>query len=57
MPKPFPGMDPYLEGPLWVSVHTALIVEFAKQLAPKLEPKYVALPTTPLPKRPILSWF
>lgn len=45
MPNPFPGMDPYLEGDLWTSVHTDLCVEIAHQLSPKLRPKYVALTT------------
>src|SRR5437867_13379309 len=45
MPNPFPGMDPYLEGDLWISVHTDLCAEIARQLAPKLRPKYVALST------------
>src|SRR4029077_2542997 len=43
MANPFPGMDPYLEGDLWMSVHTDLCAEIARQLAPKLRPKYVAL--------------
>lgn len=43
MPNPFPGMDPYLEGPLWSTVHSNLIEEIARQLAPKLRPKYLAL--------------
>ncbi|HZK81443.1 MAG TPA: DUF4058 family protein [Humisphaera sp.] len=42
MPSPFPGMDPYLEGPLWTSVHTQLSVEIARQLSPMLRPRYVA---------------
>lgn len=41
MPSPFPGMDPYLEGPLWTSVHVQLSVEIARQLAPLLRPRYV----------------
>jgi hypothetical protein len=41
MPSPFPGMDPYLEGPEWRSVHTHLSVEIARYLAPKLRPRYV----------------
>src|SRR5947208_2318899 len=45
MPSPFPGMDPYLEGPLWMSVHSQLCSEIARQLAPKLRPKYLALTT------------
>ena len=34
MPSPFPGMDPYLEGSEWSSVHVALSAEMARQLAP-----------------------
>jgi hypothetical protein len=45
MPNPFPGMDPYLESDLWATVHTDLCAEIARQLAPKLRPKYVALST------------
>ncbi len=45
MPSPFPGMDPWLEGPHWMSVHTQLTSEIARQLSPKLLPKYVALTT------------
>src|SRR5256885_17026773 len=41
MPNPFPGMDPYLEADLWTSVHTDLTAEIARQLAPKVRPKYV----------------
>src|SRR5690348_17281864 len=40
MPSPFPGMDPYLEGSEWRSVHTQLSVEIARDLAPRLRPKY-----------------
>jgi hypothetical protein len=36
-------MDPYLEGDLWSSVHASLSVEIARQLSPKLRPRYVAL--------------
>ena len=43
MPSPFPGMDPYLEGPSWMSFHGQFIAEIARQLAPRLRPKYVAL--------------
>ena len=43
MPSPFPGMDPYLEGSLWTSVHTDLAVEIAHQLNRLLVPRYVAL--------------
>ncbi len=44
MPSPFPGMDPYLEGDDWTSFHTHFATEIARQLTPKLRPKYVALP-------------
>lgn len=40
MPSPFPGMDPYLEGSLWSGVHAALGLTIARQLVPKLRPKY-----------------
>ena len=46
MPNPFPGVDPYLEGPEWPSVHDSLIVQIALQLGPKLRPKYVAMPSS-----------
>jgi hypothetical protein len=40
--SPFPGMDPFLEGPIWPDVHNRLINVFAELLAPKIAPKYVA---------------
>lgn len=41
MPTPFPGMDPYLEKPgLWKQVHTSLIVDIQRYLAPRVRPKY-----------------
>jgi len=43
MPSPFPGMDPYLEGSLWSTVHIQLSAEIARQLSLKLSEKYVAL--------------
>jgi Protein of unknown function (DUF4058) len=40
---PFPGIDPYLEHPvLWEGIHARLIVAFANQLQPQLDPRYVA---------------
>src|SRR5215472_10952973 len=42
MPSPFPGMDPYLEGDLWTTVHSQLAAEIARQLAPKIAPRYIA---------------
>lgn len=42
MPSPFPGMDPYLEGFLWPDVHSALAHKIRQQLAPQIQPKYVA---------------
>ncbi len=43
MPSPFPGFDPYLEGSIWSTVHTQLSSEIARQLTPKLAPKYMTL--------------
>src|SRR5207245_11546994 len=43
MPSPFPGMDPYLEGTYWMTFHTQMIAEIARQLAPRLRPRYLAL--------------
>src|SRR5205085_4773094 len=43
MPSPFPGMDPYLEGDLWTTVHAQLAAEIVRQLVPKLRPRYVPL--------------
>lgn len=41
MPTPFPGMDPFLErNPLWQQVHTCLIVEMRRFLAPRLRPRF-----------------
>ncbi len=42
MPSPFPGMDPYLEGGEWMSFHAEFCVEIARQLRPKLRPRYIA---------------
>jgi len=40
---PFAGKDPYLEHPvLWGSIHARLIVEIAKQLQPRLDPRYIS---------------
>ncbi len=44
MSSPFPGMDPYLEGPMWSMVHNSLIEELARQLTPKLWPRYKVRP-------------
>ncbi len=44
MPSPFPGMDPYLEGDLWTTVHAQLAAEVVRQLSPHLRPRYVAWP-------------
>jgi hypothetical protein len=38
-------MDPYLEGSLWMSVHTQMSAVIAWQLAPLVRPKYLVLPT------------
>lgn len=43
MPSPFPGMDPYLEGPeIWPGFHHRLADELADQLNAQIEPKYYA---------------
>lgn len=42
MPSPFPGMDPYLEGPLWPDVHQEFATAIRRQLTPQLRPRYVA---------------
>lgn len=44
MPSPFPGMDPFLEGSLWTTVHFALGAEMVRELAPQIRPRYVVLP-------------
>jgi Protein of unknown function (DUF4058) len=44
MQSPFPGMDPYLEGNLWTSVHALFVPRLATQLNHVLRPKYIALP-------------
>jgi len=44
MPSPFPGMDPYLEGSLWTTLHFSLSAEIVRQLAPKVRPRYLVLP-------------
>lgn len=44
MPSPFPGMDAYLEGGEWMSFHAEFCVEIARQLRPKLRPRYIAQP-------------
>jgi hypothetical protein len=45
MANPFPGMDPYLEGDLWPSVHADVTGEIVRQLSPQIRPKYVAITT------------
>jgi Protein of unknown function (DUF4058) len=41
MPSPFPGMDPYLEQPIfWSEFHSRLIVGLADALATNLLPRY-----------------
>jgi hypothetical protein len=43
MPSPFPGMDPYLEGEMWVEFQHTLVHRISQQLMPLVRPKYVAL--------------
>jgi hypothetical protein len=42
MPSPFPGMDPYLEGPLWPDFHHSLASEIRRRLLRVLGKHYVA---------------
>jgi hypothetical protein len=35
-------MDPYLEGSTWMNFHGQLCAEIARQLSPKLRPRYLA---------------
>jgi hypothetical protein len=37
-------MDPYLEGALWTTFHFGFGAELLRQLAPRLRPRYLALP-------------
>ena len=41
MPSPFPGMDPYLEGPSWPDFHVLLIAELRTSLSERIRPKYI----------------
>lgn len=43
MANPFPGMDPYLEGPYWVSFRSNLASEMTADLLPNLLPYYAAV--------------
>ena len=42
MPPPFPGTDPWLEGPEWAGFHAQLVAKIGRQLTPRLLPRYVA---------------
>jgi hypothetical protein len=53
MPSPFPGMDPYLEGDLWTSFHILFAVEIARQLVPRLRPRYWACIQEPAETLPV----
>ncbi len=41
MPSPFPGMDPFLEGPEWEDFHTRFNTAIADYLTPRVEPRYL----------------
>ncbi|MFB2923292.1 DUF4058 family protein [Aerosakkonema funiforme] len=44
MPNPFPGMNPYLEGPeYWSDFHNQLVAALARGLIPQLIPKHLGL--------------
>lgn len=40
MPSPFPGMDPFIEGPMWGDFHTTFNTVLREQLAAELRPLY-----------------
>lgn len=42
MPSPFPGMDPYVEMQEWDDFHSAFHAKMSEELAPLIEPRYVA---------------
>src|SRR6266404_3103386 len=42
MPSPFPGMDPYLEGPEWPDFHSTFIHSWREAIADELPDDYVA---------------
>jgi hypothetical protein len=42
MPSPFPGMDPYLEGEMWVEFQHSFVHRISQQVMPLVRPKYVA---------------
>jgi hypothetical protein len=41
MPSPFPGVDPFIEGPEWEDFHHHLIEEIHRALVPRVRPRYV----------------
>ena len=44
MPSPFPGMDPWLEGPgMWPDVHASLLPELRGAIVQHLPSRYSAL--------------
>lgn len=40
MALPFPGMDPFLEGPQWPDFHVRFLVHLSEKLAEELRPRY-----------------
>lgn len=41
MPSPFPGMDPFLEGPNWLDFHNSFCIGLRAALTSRLVPRYV----------------
>ncbi|HEX6984817.1 MAG TPA: DUF4058 family protein [Planctomycetaceae bacterium] len=41
MPSPFPGMDPFIQGQIWLDFHNSFCIGLRNALAPKLLPRYV----------------
>jgi hypothetical protein len=42
MPSPFPGIDPYLEGPHWPDFHDTFITYARDEIQPQLTDRYIA---------------
>ncbi len=42
MPSPFPGMNPFLEGPVWEDFHHEFLSAIRSQLVPQVQPRYEA---------------
>lgn len=41
MPSPFPGMDPFIQGQIWLDFHNSFCIGLRNALMPQLVPRYV----------------